>query len=166
MVSKELTEVIQRLALQEPPLPLPELYSQVMRIAGDLVKTSPDELTWVTNSPRYSVVCDMVEDARKSHAEAVQWAKEWLAEREDRPFYDMMKRETEKAYNLLKATKEDLKRSSMPSSAGDIARCSKCNGTGEVECHVCDGRGRYMGRRGDTSCDRCSGKGRIRCTCL
>lgn len=54
-------------------------------------------------------------------------------------------------------------------------RCNKCNGTGEVDCRWCDGKGmvvgpdhylyaRIIGRRfGLKRCDTCRGRGTQRC---
>jgi len=44
-----------------------------------------------------------------------------------------------------------------------IAKCSRCNGTGEMECPKCQGRGETVGIFTNT-CERCKGRGLVRCT--
>ena len=95
--------------------------------------------------------------------EALRSVKEELRKLEDRGFHDAVRRMAEENERLRNLQCKQYSQNSTSLSAGDRARCPKCNGTGKRECGACDGRGEYFGRRGMTSCDICSGTGRVRC---
>lgn len=102
-----------------------------------------------------------------SDEEAERWVEEQLRPIDDRHRHIYALERAMAAENeILRRLADGAYTRDAPRSPGeDRVPCPHCRATGFVDCHVCDGLGRYFGPHGLVDpCRLCKGQKRIPCT--